>query len=518
MIFQKIFFCIALSVLVVPVMAFAISDDFTITTIIGGDVTGPTTPILQSVVPVSSTQIDITWSASADDVLLSGYRLFRDAVQIATTTLLSYSDTGLTPSTTYQYTVDAFDYFGNISSSSPAISTTTLQNIVPPTPTSSPSSQASGGTRVTAQLIDLRITLGERDALFDWEASYPAQYVLVWGRTTEYELGSVSGNSYLQKHNTRIDALEPGSIYFYELRAINNRGILTVLSTGNFKTKSSVIGNTLPNVQGFVASTENEDVALSWQNNFSNSNYYVRVVRSHLFYPGTIFSGAVVYEGKGQSFIDRDALFTRSPQYYTIFVLDGTGAVSSGAVARADKNTLDGSQTPDMLNPTTTIPIDIGDETILNASDIAIIQNDTSQIFDEGIILDTDISYLVSIPYDTVPKNLKSIIVTVQNPTNQRESSAYLLKLNQAGDAYIASIPGANAVGTIRMMVEVFDYEQATVRRISTTVTFVDAATAVPFFPDRLIGYLQQFLAVLLLSLVCFWFIVMWRRRKKTAS
>lgn len=516
---QKFFSGLLLLLILVPSSLFAVGDDITISQQIGIDNAPPSTPILQTVVPVTSSQIDITWSAATDDLLVVGYRLFRDNVQIATTTLLSYSDTGLTASTTYQYTVDAFDASFNFSSTSPAVSTTTLDMVVPPTPTSTPGTGGSGGTRTAPNLLALAVTTTHRSARFAWQTSNPSQYVLVWGRTTAYELGSVSGSAFVENHQTVIDALEPGTLYYYELRGINTRGLTTVLSADSFTTKSSVSSGIISNVRDFTATSQNSDVVLSWKNTFSDPDYYIRIVRSHLFYPSNIQDGAVVYEGTGESFLDRGALTVRSPQYYTIFVRTREGGVSSGAIARAFKITDSPGGQGTSTEPSSTIPPDIGDDTILRALDITIVQGENEQLFDEEITLDKDVSFLISIPYGAVAKNLKSIIVSIQNPTNQRELSAYLLKLNQTGDAYTARVPATSVSGTAGIMVEVFDYEQATVRRISSTISFVDTSTELPFFPDRLLMYLT-YLFILGCLFWCLIFLLLWwrRRREKTTS
>src|SRR5207253_4792048 len=71
---------------------------------------------------------NLSWTASSDNVGVSGYRVFRDGAQIATTSATSFPNTGLSPSTTYSYTVAAFDAAGNLSAqSSPA-------NATPPAP------------------------------------------------------------------------------------------------------------------------------------------------------------------------------------------------------------------------------------------------------------------------------------------------------------------------------------------------------------------------------------------------
>lgn len=54
--------------------------------------------------PVSSTETDLTWDATAG---ATGYDVHRDGVSVATPATNSYNDTGLTPNTTYSYAVAA---------------------------------------------------------------------------------------------------------------------------------------------------------------------------------------------------------------------------------------------------------------------------------------------------------------------------------------------------------------------------------------------------------------------------
>jgi pimeloyl-ACP methyl ester carboxylesterase len=60
-------------------------------------------------------QAIISWNAVSG---ATGYKIYRDGVLIASPTTLAYSDTGLTPSTQYCYTVSAFDAAGNESAQS----------------------------------------------------------------------------------------------------------------------------------------------------------------------------------------------------------------------------------------------------------------------------------------------------------------------------------------------------------------------------------------------------------------
>jgi phospholipase C len=74
------------------------------------DTTVPTAPATLTATAVSASRIDLAWSASTDPDGVDGYRIFRDRTRIAEVTSgLSYSDTSVVPSTTYSYTVRAFD-------------------------------------------------------------------------------------------------------------------------------------------------------------------------------------------------------------------------------------------------------------------------------------------------------------------------------------------------------------------------------------------------------------------------
>jgi chitodextrinase len=93
----------------------------------GPDTQGPTTPVGLTASSVSSTQVNLAWQASSDNVGVAGYTIYRDGTVLTTVagSTLAYSDTSAMPSTTYSYTVDAYDLAGNHSGqSSPAGATT----------------------------------------------------------------------------------------------------------------------------------------------------------------------------------------------------------------------------------------------------------------------------------------------------------------------------------------------------------------------------------------------------------
>jgi chitodextrinase len=89
------------------------------------DTTAPSVPGGLNATAISTSQIDLSWSASTDNVGVAGYRVYQGGTQIGTTSATFFSSTGLSASTAYTYTVAAYDAAGNVSGqSSPATAST----------------------------------------------------------------------------------------------------------------------------------------------------------------------------------------------------------------------------------------------------------------------------------------------------------------------------------------------------------------------------------------------------------
>ncbi len=89
------------------------------------DTQAPTIPASLTATAVSSSQINLSWTASTDNVGVTGYRIYRNGTQITTVTTNSYQNTVLSPSTSYTYTVTAYDAAGNVSAQSASANATT---------------------------------------------------------------------------------------------------------------------------------------------------------------------------------------------------------------------------------------------------------------------------------------------------------------------------------------------------------------------------------------------------------
>ncbi|RKH65443.1 CBM96 family carbohydrate-binding protein [Corallococcus llansteffanensis] len=90
-----------------------------------GDTQAPTVPANLTATAVSSSQVNLGWSASSDNVGVTGYALHRDNVFLKNVSGTSTSDTGLAASTTYSYSVRALDAAGNSSGNSATVTATT---------------------------------------------------------------------------------------------------------------------------------------------------------------------------------------------------------------------------------------------------------------------------------------------------------------------------------------------------------------------------------------------------------
>ncbi len=176
------------------------------------DASAPTTPTNVSAVAVSSTRINVSWTASTDNVAVAGYRVLRGGVFVASTTTNSFANSGLAPSTNYSFTVVAYDAAGNSSATSASASATTLaapDNTAPSVPTNV-AAVAVSSTRINVS----------------WTAS--TDNVAVTGYQVlrgGVQISTVTGTSFANS------GLAPLTSYTYSLRAFDAAGNVSVLSS-----------------------------------------------------------------------------------------------------------------------------------------------------------------------------------------------------------------------------------------------------------------------------------------------
>ena len=82
------------------------------------DTTPPSVPTDLCCASKTDTSITLSWTVCRDNVDVTGYRIYRDGVLVATTRSNGFTDTGLQSGHSYSYTVSAFDAFNNTSEKS----------------------------------------------------------------------------------------------------------------------------------------------------------------------------------------------------------------------------------------------------------------------------------------------------------------------------------------------------------------------------------------------------------------
>ena len=183
----------------------------------GADSDPPTIPSgLTASVP-SSSQIDLHWSPSTDNVGVAGYRIYRNDTRVGTATGTSYQDTGLQPGTSYRYRVIAYDAAGNVSPASDEVTATTL-----PTPDTKRPGTPSRVRAVVASSYEIDLS---------WNAS--TDNVGVAGYRVYRngnQVATVTTVSYIDS------GLSPATRYTYRIAAFDAAGNVSAMSTAVTKT------------------------------------------------------------------------------------------------------------------------------------------------------------------------------------------------------------------------------------------------------------------------------------------
>lgn len=85
----------------------------------------PSQPTGLAVTTATFANVSLLWNAAIDNVKVTGYEIYADGAKIGTSTIPGYLVKGLTPNTTYSFTVKAIDASNNLSLASSAVNATT---------------------------------------------------------------------------------------------------------------------------------------------------------------------------------------------------------------------------------------------------------------------------------------------------------------------------------------------------------------------------------------------------------
>jgi chitodextrinase len=101
------------------------------------DTTPPSAPTGLSISQATTNSVALGWTASTDNVGVTGYDVYRDGALAGTSPSASYTATGLNCGTSYTFSVDAYDAAGNRSGQASVVAATAkcTDSVAPTTPT-----------------------------------------------------------------------------------------------------------------------------------------------------------------------------------------------------------------------------------------------------------------------------------------------------------------------------------------------------------------------------------------------
>jgi len=179
------------------------------------DTTPPTVPGGETGSSNAPTTAALSWSASTDNVGVAGYYILRNGAIVGTTANLYDQDSGLTSSTTYTYTTEAFDLGGNISAPSLRASVTTSDTTAPSIP----------GNLVATAASSQRVGLTWSPAT---DNTAVGSYLVFSGtvRTALTQAGRTAGTTTAYTSYP----LTGGTTYYYGVEAVDTSGNASAMS------------------------------------------------------------------------------------------------------------------------------------------------------------------------------------------------------------------------------------------------------------------------------------------------
>src|SRR5204863_3050651 len=124
----------------------------------GGDVTSPSTPTGLAAGASTETSITFSWTASTDNVGVTGYNVYRGGSMVGSSPTTAYTAGGLTCGTSYSFAVKAKDAAGNLSAMSGALGASTAACLTSGNPANGGwlirSASDDGATTYTGSMMD----------------------------------------------------------------------------------------------------------------------------------------------------------------------------------------------------------------------------------------------------------------------------------------------------------------------------------------------------------------------------
>jgi chitodextrinase len=330
------------------------------------DTTAPSVPTGLNVTGTTGSTISLAWTASTDNVGVTGYNIYRDGSKVGSSTATSFTDTGLVQGATHSYQVTAFDAAGNESAKSTAVNGTVPDTTPPIVPTG-----------LAAQATAYNAVKLTWNATTDTGGSGLAGY-RIYRNGSSTMLASVAAGTL-----TYTDSTVSGSTtYTYTVSAYDGAGNESAQSSSVSVTTPAPPDTTPPSTPTGLQSTavNLQSITLSWTASTDN----VAVAGYQVYRNGVLVGSptATTYTDTGLS--------TGTAYQYTVKAIDTSGNLSAAAALSV-----------------TTLPLKVGDlnyDNQVNALDLSVFLSDWAQtgtnlpadFNHDGIVNIYDLSMLLS--------------------------------------------------------------------------------------------------------------------------
>jgi fibronectin type 3 domain-containing protein len=310
------------------------------TTLAAPDTIAPSIPSGLTASAISSNRVNLTWVGSTDTggSGLAGYQVYVNGTQIATVTTASYTATGLSPSTSYCFTISASDNAGNVSTQSGQACATTL-GTVPTAP--------SG-------LVALAVSSSQINLTWQDNSSNESGFIVQRASSSSgpwTQIGLVGANVTSCAHT----GLTASTTYFYRVCAYNSSGN-SAFSAVTSATTPALADTTAPSIpSGVVATaTSTSQVSVTWS--VSTDSGGSGLAGYQVYRNGTLLNTTTV-----NSYTD-NGLLANTSYCYTIVAYDNAGnssAASSESCATTPSPSSGNPAAPSNLTTTAVDPTDI---------------------------------------------------------------------------------------------------------------------------------------------------------------
>ena len=345
----------------------------------------PSAPSGVSLVGVSSSQVQLSWTAATDNVPVTGYTVYRDGVQVGTATATGFTDGTVAASTTYVYAVSASNGAGQEGPQSASLSVTTAGSGGPCSVTDlvsaivSANSQSGGGTVTLQSGCDFVLTSANNTAQGGNGLPVITGDVTIQGNGATIERSAASGTP----HFRIFDVATGATLTIHNLTlsngiadngsdgggAIWNHGTLSV--TGSTFTKNSnpatsgTSGGAIQNsgTATVTGCTFTDNSAMEGGAVFNQSSFLIRQ-STFTNNAATVYGGGAILNaygtttvdgstfvgnsGPGGGVVDNDTTIniSNSTMYNNIAGSHGGGAIQNFGVVNLTTSTLSGNSSP----------------------------------------------------------------------------------------------------------------------------------------------------------------------------